>query len=86
MESVGTTATVTAVTVTVTTVTAVTAVTAVATVATVTPYVHRIKSLKPPIAPSLLHERQYLSMIAQQRQRRCCSAKNISTTKAIELI
>jgi len=80
MESVGTTATVTAVTVTVTAVTAVTAV------ATVTPYVHRIKSLKPPIAPSLLHERQYLSMIAQQRQRRCCSAKNISTTKAIELI
>jgi len=82
MESVGTTATATA-TVTAVTVTAVTTVTAVA---TVTPYVHRIKSLKPPIAPSLLHERQYLSMIAQQRQRRCCSAKNISTTKAIELI
>ena len=83
MESVGTTATATATATA--TVTAVTII-AVATVATVTPYVHRIKSLKPPIAPSLLHERQYLSMIAQQRQRRCCSAKNISTTKAIELI
>ena len=84
MESVGTTVT----GATVATVTAVTTVTTVATVAVtgVTTYVHRIKSLKPPIAPSLLHERQYLSMIAQQRQRRCCSAKNISTTKAIELI
>ena len=39
-----------------------------------------------PIAPSLLHERQYFLIIAQQRPRRCCSAKNISSSKPIELI
>jgi hypothetical protein len=39
-----------------------------------------IKTLSPPVAPSLLHERQFFVMISQQKSRRSSSAKNITTT------